>query len=129
MAFTLVEVVVVLLLMGLAAALVAPSLVPRRAAARSGLDAAIENARTAAVRRGEVVRLRVDRSGAWRMDGAASADAPPLATGRVDAGAHGGLTLLFSPLGTCGSEVGDEAAAAALGLDTATCERRTPSTP
>ena len=125
-AFTLIEVLVVLLLMGLATALVAPAFIPRRTDARSGLGAVIEHARGTAVSRGETVSLRIDRFGAWRTDGMATPSVVPLASGRLDTRFDAGVTLLFSALGTCGADLRSQAAAGALGLDPLTCELRGP---
>src|SRR2546427_12341811 len=70
--FTLVEMLVVLVLLGLAAALVAPALVPTRARQTTELVELIGATRDAAVRRGEVVSLHVERSGAWQVEGGAA---------------------------------------------------------
>src|SRR3989442_4278135 len=95
--FTLVEMLVVLVLLGLAAALVAPAFVPTRARQTRELVELIGATRDAAVRRGEVVSLHVERSGAWQVEGGAVVGlaprpppAPfplfvlPLASSRVD---------------------------------------------
>src|ERR1700719_674131 len=101
-AFTLLELLVVLVLMGVAAALVAPVWLSATRQKPPRLDTLIPPARDAAVRRGEVISLRVAASGAWRMDGATSpATAPPLAAGRIDAFPGLPLTLIVSPTGTC----------------------------
>jgi prepilin-type N-terminal cleavage/methylation domain-containing protein len=71
-AFTLVEMLVVIVLLGLAVGLAAPALRAPRPAA-DGLATLLPVAREAAVRRGETVYLRVAESGAWRLEGASSA--------------------------------------------------------
>ena len=65
--FTLVEMLVVLVLLGLAAALVAPGFINTPAKRTTELVELIGAARDAAVRRGEVVSLHVERSGAWQV--------------------------------------------------------------
>src|SRR5205823_3715522 len=82
--FTLVEMLVVLTLLGLAAALVAPAILPARHTDASQFAALVAASRDAALRRAEVIWLRVERSGAWRLDGDASAAQGAVATGRLD---------------------------------------------
>src|SRR2546428_13757567 len=75
--FTLIEIVVVLILMGLVAVLVAPALFPRHHD-QSALNALLVSAREVAARRGEVVYLHIDPTGEWRMEGgAAPRPSPP----------------------------------------------------
>src|SRR5688500_10358674 len=81
--FTLVELLVVVVLMGLAVALVAPALIPARPD-ESALSAVVRSARDAAARRQEVLYLRIDRVGNWLLEGAASPSAGVLASGRVE---------------------------------------------
>lgn len=124
--FTLVEVLVVLVLMGLAAALVAPALFPSRESAPAGVAALVGAARDAAVRRGEVVYLRIGPSGEWRVEGAASAAQGDLAGGRLAGFSGPPFTLVVSPLGSCAFDVRSVAAARAIALDPLTCEVRAP---
>src|SRR5438034_1321570 len=98
--FTLIELLVVLVLMGLAAALVAPALFPPRHDA-SALRALLGSARDAAARRGEVVYLRIDVGGRWRMEGGASVLEGTLAAGRMEPVFATPVTLVVSPLGSC----------------------------
>src|SRR5690242_11118784 len=98
--FTLIEMLVVLVLLAMAAALAAPAILSHRPA-RPPLSILIPSARDAAARRGETVYLRIAESGEWRMEGAASSDAGPLATGRVDPFPDLPLTIIVSPLGSC----------------------------
>src|SRR6266566_2807249 len=114
--FTLVEMLVVLVLLGLAAALVAPAFVPPRAR-QTELVELIGATRDAAVRRGEVVALHVERSGAWQVEGVAAGRlATPLPAAP--------FTLIVSPLGSCAFDVRSGAAARAIRLDPLTCEVR-----
>jgi prepilin-type N-terminal cleavage/methylation domain-containing protein len=120
-AFTLLELLVVLVLMGVAAAIVVPAF---RSATRQPpprLGQLIPPARDAAARRGEVIYLHVAASGAWRMDGAASPTTTPLAAGRIDAFAGLPLTLVVSPTGTCAFDLRSAAAARVIRLDPFTC--------
>ncbi|HEX7336965.1 MAG TPA: prepilin-type N-terminal cleavage/methylation domain-containing protein, partial [Gemmatimonadales bacterium] len=68
---TLIEMVVVLVLIGLTAALAVPALL-RPPPRESGLRELVSSAREAAIRRGESVHLRIGASGEWRIEGAAS---------------------------------------------------------
>ena len=115
--FTLVEMLVVLVLIGLAAALVAPAFVPTRARQTRELVELIGATRDAAVRRGEVVSLHVERSGAWQVEGVAAGRlATPLPAAP--------FTLIVSPLGSCAFDVRSGAAAQAISLEPLTCEVR-----
>lgn len=120
-AFTLVEMLVVIVLLGLAVGLAAPALrAPRRAAV--GLATLLPLAREAAVRRGETVYLRVAESGAWQLEGASSAADGTFGSGQVPPFAGLPLTLVVSPLGSCAFDAPD--AARALPLDPLTCRLR-----
>ena len=115
--FTLVEMLVVLVLLGLAAALVAPAFTNTPAKRTTELVELIGAARDAAVRRGEVVSLHVERSGAWQVEGVAAGKlTTPLAAAP--------FTLVLSPLGSCAFDVRSDAAARAIKLDPLTCEVR-----
>src|SRR5438477_10816665 len=76
--FTLIEIVVVLILMGLVAVLVAPALFPRHHD-QSALNALLVSAREGAARRGEVVYLHIDPTGEWWMEAGAEPRQGPLA--------------------------------------------------
>src|SRR2546427_4152866 len=79
---TLIEILVVLILMGLVAVLVAPTLLPRHRD-QSAINALLGSAREVAARRGEVVYLHVDPTGQWRMGAGAHPSPGPLATRRL----------------------------------------------
>jgi prepilin-type N-terminal cleavage/methylation domain-containing protein len=119
---TLIELIVVLVLIAMGASLAAPALLRREQNAEVGLAPLIAPAREAAARRGETVRLHVSDAGEWRMDGAASAEAGPLSSGRVEPFPGLPLTLIVSPLGSCGFDAGSAAAALAIRLDPLSCE-------
>jgi prepilin-type N-terminal cleavage/methylation domain-containing protein len=120
--YTLLEMLVVLALMGLAAALVLPAL--RTTGHRdSGLQTVVTATRAAAAHRGEVIYLRVEPDGAWHMEGGGSPLEGDLTGGRIDALSTDPLTLIVSPVGSCAFDVRSTAAAAAVvTLDPLTCE-------
>src|SRR2546427_1867274 len=113
--FTLIEILVVLILMGLAAALVAPALLPPHHD-QSALSALLGSAREVAARRGEVVYLHIDPTGQWRMEAGANPLAGTLATGSVPPFLTASVTLIVSPLGSCAFDVRSAAAAGAAGV-------------
>jgi prepilin-type N-terminal cleavage/methylation domain-containing protein len=118
---TLIEMLVVVVLLAMAGALVVPairSVLP----ARTGLGALVPAARKAASRRGETIYLRIRESGDWRMEGAASTDAGPFATGRVDPFPGLPLTLIVSPRGNCAFDPQSSKAAQSIRLDSLTCK-------
>jgi prepilin-type N-terminal cleavage/methylation domain-containing protein len=119
--FTLIEMLVVVVLLGVAAALAAPALRSFRPA-RPPLGSLISGSRDAAARRGETMYLRIAESGEWRMEGAASSDAGPLATGRVDRFPGLPLTIIVSPLGSCAFDLRSIQAASSIRLDPLTCK-------
>jgi type II secretory pathway pseudopilin PulG len=106
---TLLELLVVLILLGLAAALVAPVL--RLPAAGTGgaeesapvaLGRAADAARALALRRGEAVVLAVAADGRWTVTPAvAAADTVPLLGGRAAVAVGAPLRVVVSPVGTC----------------------------
>jgi prepilin-type N-terminal cleavage/methylation domain-containing protein len=126
--FTLVEILVVLILMGLVAALVVPRLLPRHD--KSDVNVLLRSAREVAARRGEVVYVHIDPTGEWRMDAGANrgdVSAPTLlAAGRVEPFLTAPVTLMVSPLGTCGFDVRSAAAVGAVPLDPFSCTMRSP---
>src|SRR3989442_12169604 len=111
--FTLVEILVVLIMMGLAAALVAPALLALHHHA-STLNDVVAGAREAAARRGEVLYLRIEPTGRWRLAGGANPLAGTLAAGRVERFGAGPVTLIGAPLGRCASASRSPAAASAV---------------
>jgi prepilin-type N-terminal cleavage/methylation domain-containing protein len=122
--FTLVEMLVVLLLMSLSAVLVAPALFRPPKVAEPSLAPLLRTAREAAVRRAEVVYLHIVPGGEWHVRGAASPEQGDLATGRLAGFPGPGLTLVFSPIGTCALDARSAHAAQALILEPLTCELR-----
>ena len=92
--YTLIEVMVVLVLLTLGALLVAPALRQRDDPAQ--LAALVGQARITALRRGESLALRLEPSGAWRLDGLASGDAAAIAQGVLSPAPAAPLTLIVS---------------------------------
>ena len=123
--FTLIEILVVLILMGLVAVLVVPGLLTRHHD-QSELNALLKSAREVAARRGEVVYVHIDPSGEWRIEAGADSLQTPLATGRVQPFVTTPVTLMVSPLGSCGFDVRSAAVVSAEALDPLTCEMRAP---
>lgn len=96
---TLIEVVVVLALLGVAAALAGPVLARPRA--EGDAAEAVARARALALRRAETVRFAMDADGAWRAQRWEGArDEAPLLAGRARAGARA-PSLRITPLGAC----------------------------
>ncbi|NIM47700.1 MAG: prepilin-type N-terminal cleavage/methylation domain-containing protein [Gemmatimonadales bacterium] len=124
--FTLLEVLVVLILIGMAAGLVAPAVLPPDRAEESSLTALIGSARDAAVRRGEVVYLHIASTGQWHLRGAASLRRGALAEGRLTGFQGPAATLVLSPIGTCAFDVRSARVADAIPVDPLTCELRSP---
>jgi prepilin-type N-terminal cleavage/methylation domain-containing protein len=125
--YTLIEVLVVLVLLGLSAALAVPALLPPRHDA-SGAPRVIAQARETAVRRGEVVYLRVEANGAWHIEAGGGTEGArmegTLARGRVAPFARAPLTLRNAPVGSCAFDVQSLATGAEPAVDLPTCDVR-----
>lgn len=121
--FTLVELLVVLILMGIMAGLVVPSIISPRESddPASQVRELLRSASAAAVKRGEVVQLSLASTGQWELIGTASSPPDEIASGRLKSSGPA-MTLLFSPLGTCAADLRSEEAAVALALDPIMCD-------
>jgi prepilin-type N-terminal cleavage/methylation domain-containing protein len=119
--FTLLELVVVLVVLALAAALAAPALSRDTGHGESALGSLILGAREAAARRGETIHLTVSSSGSWAMQGAGSASDGPIRSGEVEPFPGAPLTLIVSPLGSCGFDAPSMQAASVIRLDFLSC--------
>lgn len=117
---TLLELLVVLVLLGLAAALAAPAFITPGGAPGSALGEPLHAARVNAIRRAETLYLTVSPTGHWRLD-APSDTTAPLATGVEGGYAGPGVTVIVSSLGTCGLDAASQAAGRALAIDPLTC--------
>lgn len=113
---TLLELLVVLVLLGLAAAAVAPVLrapTPRDDDPRT---ATVARVRALAVRRAEALRLEIQDDGRWRVLARDSV----LLTGRLPAAGGAALRLAISPTGLCVPEP-DESLTLERGWDAGAC--------
>jgi len=125
--FTLVELVVVLILMAVAAALVAPAILFPQKEPTSVLAPVVDGTRQLAARRGETLYLQVAADGAWRVFGAASLSEGAFSEGRLDGDYSGpAFTLVVAPLGSCGFDVASANVARVIDIDPLTCEVRSP---
>jgi prepilin-type N-terminal cleavage/methylation domain-containing protein len=119
--FTLVEVIVVLLLLGLAAAFAAPVfLAPDRN--ESGLVTVVRGARQLAERRGENLHLDMGPDGRWSVTGAASLEEGTLAEGELADYDGPRFRLVLSPIGTCALDVRSLRVTSTVQVDPLTCE-------
>ena len=115
--FTLLEIVVTLVLLGLATALVAPAF-RTSSTPDAGLPSVLAATRETAVRRAQTLVLQVDDRGAWRI--VAAGDSSLLSTGRFTDGTRD-LRIRVNPLGACFNE----GAPGIHGLDAVACALRT----
>jgi prepilin-type N-terminal cleavage/methylation domain-containing protein len=111
--FTLLEIVVTLVLLSIAAAIVAPAFRTARTPDEN-LRALLASTRETAVRRAQTVVLHVDDRGAWRI--VASGDTAAIGSGRFTDGTRD-LRIRVNPLGACFSE----GASGAVSLDAVAC--------
>ena len=109
---TLLELIVVLSLLGLMLAVVAPSFIIPAARSESDFARVLETARRTAILRAEPVTLSFADDGPWRLDGDATPGAPPIATGLLGASPGRSGRVRISPLGTCVLETIDAGAVA-----------------
>ena len=114
---TLLELLVVLTLMGAAAALVAPALGVWPSSGSSGattaVNAALTSARRQAIRRAEPLRVRVAADGVWAL--VSQRDGAVIDSGRVamaDDATVEPIDLLIDALGTCMPPAGRSGGAA-----------------
>jgi prepilin-type N-terminal cleavage/methylation domain-containing protein len=99
-AFTLLELLVVLVLLGLSTAVVLPAF---RLPAPAAVESPLARARTLAVRRGEALRLELRGEGRWQLTAAADTAPTVLLDGDgMDPHVLGGAqSVLVTALGTC----------------------------
>ncbi len=98
---TLLELLVVLVILGIAAAFVGPPLLstrPRNDSPAQQVETLLTSVRRGAVQRGEPVRLRLEDDGAWAVVGQRSGSI--VDTGRLAASARR-LDITVDPRGTC----------------------------
>lgn len=122
-AFTLIEMLVVLVIMAIATALVAPAILRPLRDDAAELSSVITRARETAAARGEIIYLRFDPGGDWHTEGGGSQIDAAITRGHLRPLARVPLTLIISPTGSCAFNVQSiPAAAAAVTLDPLTCE-------
>lgn len=120
--FTLVEVVVVLVVVGLGVALVAPSLRSPEREREASLAAVVGHARDLAASRGETLLLEFLPGGRWQVTGEASPASDTVASG-VLAGrtARYRFALRVAPFGSCGLPLGTDTTPSDVRVETLTC--------
>jgi len=123
LAFTLIELVVVLALIGLAMAVVAPSLVLRPPSAEEALQRVVTSARRVAMNRAQTVTLDVDAGGVWSVESAGREAGEVLIAGKLDEGPAQPIRLRVSSLGLCMAEA-DSATGRSATFDPMTCSMR-----
>ena len=111
--FTLLEIVVTLVLLGLAAALVAPAF-RSEPTSEQDIRKVLAGTRETAVRRAQTLVLEVDDRGSWRI--LASGDTSAIGSGRFTDGTRD-LRIRVNPLGACFNE----GASSTVGLDAIAC--------
>jgi prepilin-type N-terminal cleavage/methylation domain-containing protein len=120
-AFSLLELIVVMVVLSLGAALAVAALGRRTAPRESELASLILLSREAAARRGETIHLEIAASGAWTIQGSASRADGPIRAGQVSRFPGLPLTLIVSPIGSCGFDVRSSKAASDVRIDPLTC--------
>lgn len=125
--FTLLEVVVVLVIVGLGATLVVPALSPSTEEGRAALPVVIRHVQDMALRRGETLLLDVSPGGHWDVFGSVSLEDGAVAAGEISEGrpAHA-FTLRVAPLGSCGLTLDSDSVGPPPDLDPLTCRVRSP---
>lgn len=120
--FTLLEAVVVLVLLGLLAALSAPALAPPAKDSGHPLQLVLDDARRAALRRAESLTLTFRSDGGWALEPDRELLGEPLGSGRLAQPIDADLRIRISPLGSCWLETAR--AEATLAMDPLTCRLR-----
>jgi prepilin-type N-terminal cleavage/methylation domain-containing protein len=98
--FTLLEIIVVLLVIGVAFALAAPAL-PNHSPEPDPLQRVLDVTRRAAVHDAKALTLSVSVDGQWRIDSGTSTEVTPLGTGTLPSYHGGALVVKASALGRC----------------------------
>ena len=97
---TLLEILVVLVLLGLAFALAAPSFFTTRAP-DAGVQRVVDTARQAAVRRAEALTLTLHPDGQWQVERTDGSSRQPVSSGTFGRAHASSLQIRISPLGAC----------------------------
>jgi prepilin-type N-terminal cleavage/methylation domain-containing protein len=99
--FTLLELIVVVAILGITLAVATPAFIAMRPAVNASEARAIDDARRAAIRRGEPMTLVIDTTGRWSLRSDATPDSQPVLTATLDRPPARLLRLRISPLGAC----------------------------
>ena len=97
--FTLLEVLVVLILLGVGFGLAVPAFVTPQDGATDGVQRILSTARRAAVRRAEAITVSIGPTGDWTIDNGDRAASPETGTLDWEPGAQ--VRVRVSPLGAC----------------------------
>ena len=100
--FTLLELIVALVVMGVISALVAPSLgAPRERGGGGELGQVLQAVRGAAIARAQTLSLTVGDDGAWTLTPLAPDDSMVVLRGQLDAPPSAGFRLQLTAVGAC----------------------------
>jgi prepilin-type N-terminal cleavage/methylation domain-containing protein len=113
--FTLLEVLVVLILLGVGFGLAVPAFATHEDDGADGVQRILSTARRAAVRRAEAITVSIAPSGDWMIDNGDRAATPQTGTLDWQPGAH--MRVRISPLGACVLDTND----ASLSIDAVSC--------
>jgi prepilin-type N-terminal cleavage/methylation domain-containing protein len=97
--FTLLEILVVLILVGIGFTLAIPAFITPGRAAEPGVQRVIDSARRMAVRQAETLTISIEPSGAWAVDNGDRNTDP--ATGTVESDFGSVVRVRISALGAC----------------------------
>lgn len=118
-AFTLVEMVVVLAILGIALAIAGPSLM--RPVAANGLQSVVDRTRNIALRRAEPVTLVTGADGKWTAY-AVRSGSEPVTSGTMSGSLPAAMRIDISAIGLCTSDyVSAEGSAGAIVLNPFAC--------
>jgi prepilin-type N-terminal cleavage/methylation domain-containing protein len=97
--FTLLEILVVLILVGIGFTLAIPAFIRPRLDSEYGVQRVIDSARRMAVRRAETLTVSIEPSGVWAVDNGDRTTEP--ATGTVESDFSSVVRVRISALGAC----------------------------
>lgn len=122
--FTLLEVMVVLILLGLASALVTPAFLQPPSREKDELQTVIDAARSMAIRNASTVTLSFTADGRWTAEESNGRGLADMSGGTLTARGTVAVRLLVSPLGGCALE-GAVAGETTVTFDPVHCRLRT----
>jgi len=121
--FTLLEVIVVLIIVGLGSALVTPAFLDRPSEEKDELQTVIDAARHLAIQNASTVTLSFTADGRWTAEESNGRGLADMSGGTLTGGGTLPVRLLVSPLGGCALEAAD--AEPRLTFDPVHCRLRT----